>query len=193
MNSSYEVFAFATQCAGDFTNDKLREFLDKDYVKVWLGLKNSVNNEMVLANVLWKNFEVFQDHIFCSPLSVERIDLILFLWISVYFFCCYSLLNWGLQKGHWLELAWWSLWQLEHLKEYKHSLLFFISRREGFVFLFTLQHHPNSRWFLDLWGPLHLTHLEPWILQEKVTWLHFQQFLYWSMPRFMSAPLTVAI
>ena len=193
MNSSYEVFVFATQCARDFTNDKPREFLDKDYVKVWLGLKNSVNDEMVLANVLWKNFEIFQDYIFCSLLSVERIDLILFSWISVYSFCCSSLLNWCLQKGHWLESAWWSLWQLEHLKEYRYSLPFFISRREGFVFLFTLQHHPNSRWFLDLWGLLHLIHLELWILQEKVTWLHFQQFLYWSMPRFMSAPLTVAI
>ena len=36
MNSSYEVFAFAIQCAGDFMNDRPRGFLDKDYVKVWL-------------------------------------------------------------------------------------------------------------------------------------------------------------
>jgi len=34
MNSSYEVFAFVIQCAGDFTNDRLRGFLDKDYVEV---------------------------------------------------------------------------------------------------------------------------------------------------------------
>ena len=36
MNSSYEVFAFVIQCAGDFMNDRPRGFLDKDYVKVWL-------------------------------------------------------------------------------------------------------------------------------------------------------------
>jgi len=71
MNSSYEVFAFAIQCAGDFTNDRLRGFLDKDYVKVWLGFKNSIDDKIVLVNILWKNLEVFQNHIFCLPLSVE--------------------------------------------------------------------------------------------------------------------------
>ena len=145
MNSSYKVFAFTIQYAGDFTNDRPRRFLDKDYVKVWLGLENSIDNEIVLANVLWKNLEVFQNHIFYSPLSVERIDLILFSQISVYFLCCHSLLNRCLQKEHWLESAWWSPQQLEHLKEYRHGLPFFISRQEGFIFLFALQHHPNSQ------------------------------------------------
>ena len=148
---------------------------------------------MVLANVLWKNLEVFQNHIFCLPLSIEQIDLILFSRISAYSFYCHSLLKRYLQKGHWLESAWWSPWQLEHLKECGHGLPFFVSRWGGFVFLLALQHYLNSRWFLDLWGPLHLIHLESWILQEKVVWPHFQQFLHWGMPRFMLAPLTVAI
>ena len=34
MNCSYEVFAFTVQCAGDFTNDRPRGFLDKDNVNV---------------------------------------------------------------------------------------------------------------------------------------------------------------
>ena len=148
---------------------------------------------MVLANVLWKNLEVFQNYIFCLPLSIEQINLILFSQILAYFFCCHSLLNQCLQKGHWLESAWWFPRQLEHLKECRHSSPFFVSRQGGFVFLFTLQHYPNSWWFLDLWEPLHLMHLEPWILQEKVTWPHFQQFLHWGMPRFILVLLTIAI
>ena len=52
MNGSYEVFAFAIQSAGDFMDDGPRGFLDKDYVEVWLSLENSVDDEVVLANVL---------------------------------------------------------------------------------------------------------------------------------------------
>ena len=70
-----------------------------------MNLKDSVDYEMVLANVLQKNFEVFQNHIFCLLLSKERINVTLFSWISAYFFWCYSLLNQCLQNGHWLELA----------------------------------------------------------------------------------------
>ena len=143
INSFYEVFAFAIQCAGDFTNDRPRRFLNKDYIEVWLNLENSIDDKMVLANVLWKNLEVFRNHIFCLPLSVEWIDLILFLWILAYFFCCYSLLNQCLQKRHLLELAWWSPQQLEHLKECGHGSPFLVSRWGGFVFLFALQYHLN--------------------------------------------------
>ena len=124
---------------------------------------------------------------------MKRINLILFSWISVYFFCCHSLLNQYLQKEHWLESAWWSPQQLEHLNEWGQGLPFFVLRWGRFIFSFILQHHPNLWWFLDLWGLLHLTHLEPWILQEKVTWPHLQQFLHWDMPRFILVPLTVAI
>ena len=74
-----------------------------------------------------------------------------------------------------------------------HGSTFFVSSWGGFVSSFALQHHPNSQWFYDLWGPLHLTHLDPCILQENVTWPHFQQFLHWSTPRFMLAPLIVTI
>ena len=84
-------------------------------------------------------------------------------------------------------------WQFEHLNTCRHGSLFFVSSLGGFVFSFTLQHHLNSWWFSDLWGPLHLTYLDPWILQKKVVWPYFQQFLYWGMPRFILAPLMIAI
>ena len=143
MNSFYEVFAITIQYAGDFMNDRPRRFLNKDYIEVWLNLENSIDDKMVLANVLWKNLEVFQNHIFCLLLSIEQINLILFSWILVYFFCCHSLLNRCLQKGYWLESAWWSSQQLEYLKECGHGLPFLVSRQGGFVFLFVLQYHLN--------------------------------------------------
>ena len=70
---------------------------------------------------------------------------------------------------------------------------FFFSRWGGLVFSFTLQHHPNWQWFSDLWGPLHLIHLEPWIQQDIVTCPYHQQFLHWGTPEFMLAPRMVAI
>ena len=178
MDGSYEVFALAIYIAWDLANDRLRQFLDKNNVKVWLSLKDSVDNKIVLANILRKDIEIFQNHICCLLPSKERINLTLFSQILAYFFWCYSLLNRCLQNGHWLESAWWLLLQLEHLKEWGHRLPFLVSRHGGFIFLFALQHHPNSRWFSDLCGPLHLMHLEPWILQEKIACPHFQQFLH---------------
>ena len=45
----------------------------------------------------------------------------------------------------------------------------------------------------DLCGPLHLMHLEPWILHENVVCPHFQQFLHYRTPEFILAPLIVTI
>jgi len=36
-------------------------------------------------------------------------------------------------------------------------------------------------------------YFDSWILHERVTWSHFQQFLHWGTPRFMLAPHMVAI
>jgi len=58
-----------------------------------MSLKDSIDYEMVLANILQKDFEVFQNHIFCLPLSKEQINVTLFSQISAYFFWCHSLLN----------------------------------------------------------------------------------------------------
>ena len=62
-----------------------------------------------------------------------------------------------------------------------------------FVFSLALQHQSNWWWFSNLCRPLYLTYLEPWILQENVACLHFQQFLHCEMLGFILAPLIVAI
>ena len=102
-------------------------------------------------------------------------------------------MNWFLQNGHVVASAWCSPWQFVHLKVCRHSLPFLVSRCGGLILLFALQHHLNSQWFSDLWGLLHFMHFEPWILQEKVKWPHFQQFLHWGMPGFTLAILIIVI
>ena len=37
-------------------NYEPRWFLDEDNIKIWLSLKNGVDNWIVFLNVLWKNF-----------------------------------------------------------------------------------------------------------------------------------------
>ena len=111
----------------------------------------------------------------------------------MYFFCCHSLLKQCFQNRHWVKLAWWLPWQFEHLKGWGHSSSFLVSSRGGFVFLLALQHHPNLWWFSNLWGPLHLTHFNSWILQEKVECPHLQQFLHWGTPGLALVPLIVAM
>ena len=74
-----------------------------------------------------------------------------------------------------------------------HDLPFFVSRHGRFVFLLALQYQPNWQWFSNLCGLLHLMHLDPWILQENVECLYFQQFLYCRMPEFILASLMVVI
>ena len=79
------------------------------------------------------------------------------------------------------------------MNEWGHGSPFFVSNLGGLILSFALQHHPKSQWFSDLWGPLHLTHFDPWILHKNVTWPHFQQFLHWGTPGFMFASQIVAI
>jgi len=111
----------------------------------------------------------------------------------VYFFWYHFLLNLCLQNGQRFELAWWLLRQLEYLNMCRHSSSLFILRYRGFVFLFSIQHHPNSQWFSDLCGSLHLTYLEPWILHENVECPYFQQFLHCSTLGFILVPWIVAM
>jgi len=75
----------------------------------------------------------------------------------------------------------------------RYGLSFFVSEYGRFAFLLALQHHPNWQWFLDLWDPLHLTHFNPWILQDMVACPYFQQFLHCGTPEFMLAPLIVVV
>jgi len=75
INSSYKVFSFTIQSAGNFANNRLWQFLDQNDIKVCLSLKDGVNNKMVFPHVLGKDFEILQNYIFCLLLSEEQIDL----------------------------------------------------------------------------------------------------------------------
>ena len=150
MVSFHKRFSIVNRRTGDFTNFGPRRFLDENDVKLVLGLKEDVDDEGFFANILWKNFEVFHNYSWSSPFTSERINLDLLSCISAYFFCCHSLLNLCLQNGHWLESTWWSPQQFKHLNEWGHSSPFFVSNLGGLILSFVLQHHPHSRWFLDL-------------------------------------------
>ena len=83
-----------------------------------------------------------------------------------------------------------AIWTLEWIG---HGSPFLVSSHGGFVFLLALQHYSNLRWFSNLWGLLHLTYFDPWILQEKVECSHLQQFLHWGTPGLALVPLIVAM
>jgi len=144
-------------------------------------------------DVLEKDLQVVIDHFWRFPFIFERIELTLFLWISVYFFWCHSLLKWFFQNGYNVESTYCLPWQFKHLKECRQDLPFFVSRHGGFVFSLALQHQPNSQWFSNLCGLLYLMHFEPWILHENIEWPHFQQFLHCGIPELVLVPLIAAI
>ena len=158
-----------------------------------MGFEDCINDKWILVNILWEIFEISHNHWLDLPFTSERTDCDLFSRISAYFFTCHSLLKRCLQNRQVLELAWWFPLQLEHLNEWGHGSPFLVSSLGGLILALALQHQPNSLWCSDLWGLLHLTHFAPCILHEKVEWPHFQQFLHWETPRFMFAPLTVAM
>ena len=60
--SFYERFSIVTRRTRDFMNFRPRKFLDENDIKLVLGLKKSVDNKGVFANILQKNFEVFHNH-----------------------------------------------------------------------------------------------------------------------------------
>jgi len=68
-----------------------------------------------------------------------------------------------------------------------------VSRQEGSNLGLALQHHAKSLWCSSLCGLLHFWHLDPWALQEKVKWPHFQQLWHWGTPGFMFVALMVAM
>ena len=158
-----------------------------------MSFEYGVGDEGILANVLWKYFQISHNHCLFEPFTSEWIDCDLFSQISACFLMCHSLLKRYLQNGQEFESAWWSPLQLEHLNEWGHGSPFLVSNLEGLVLALALQHQPNSLWCSDLWGPLHLTHLAPWIRHKKVEWPYFQQFLHWGTPGFIFASLIVAM
>ena len=133
MACAHKQFAIAIWRTWDFANFRPGRFLDKKNIKLILGFKDGVDDDGVLANVLWKNLEMFYNHWLDLSFAAERSDFDLFSWISVYFLTCHSLLKRCLQKGQLLESAWWSPLQFEHLKEWGHGSPFLVSNLGGVV------------------------------------------------------------
>ena len=121
------------------------------------------------------------------------IEFFLVFWSLEYSLECYSLLKQCFQKGQSTKSTWWSPLQLRHLNEWGHGLPFLISSLRGFNLLLALQHQAKWWWWMVRWGPLHLTHLAPWMWQTPAMWPHFQQFLHCRTSRFIFALCTVAI
>ena len=188
-----EQFTFTIIGTREFSNLRPGRFLDKDNVELGIWFEYRTSDDWILSNVLRENPKFLYNHWGFAPLTPERMEFNLLSRISAYFLMCHSLWKRCLQKGQVFESAWWLPLQFEHLKEWGHGSPFLVSSLGGLILSLALQHQPNSLWWSDLWGPLHFTHLDPWIRQEKVVCPHFQQFLHWGTPGFMLAPLIVAM
>jgi len=78
----------------------------------------------------------------------EQIDSFQISCIFIYFFEYHFLLKQYFQKEHFVESAWWSPLQLEHLNECRYGSPFLVSNLERLVFLLALQHYTNSLWWI---------------------------------------------
>jgi len=78
-------------------------------------ISKSVDDEIVLLNILREYLDFFQNHAWLLFIA-KWIDCFLLLQSSWYFFTYYSLLKWYFQNRHRFELAWWLSLQFKHLK-----------------------------------------------------------------------------
>ena len=74
---TYYFFAFTIERTQNRLNTCPRWFLDEDDVKFWIDFEDSVNNKIILTNILRENFDILTNYIE-EPLTAEWIDLVLF-------------------------------------------------------------------------------------------------------------------
>ena len=111
---SYQFFSFLISWTWYGAYYWPRQFLN-EYDIIWIAsFKYSVNNKIVLVNILWENSDFLYNHI-SAVFTAEWIDCLLFSQSFWYFLECHSLLKWCHQKEHWLEPAWWLSLQFEYL------------------------------------------------------------------------------
>ena len=103
--NAYQRKTFTVFWAGNWPNSCLRQFLDEDNIKIVVDFKDSVDNEIILSNILRKNLQVLHNHI-VSLFMAEQIKFFQLFWILAYSLECYSLLNLCFQDGHSFESAW---------------------------------------------------------------------------------------
>jgi len=116
-----------------------RWFLDEDNVEIVVDFKNCIYNEIIFSDILWKNLQVFYNHIMLAFTS-EQIEFFLVSQSLEYSLECHSLLKQCFQKEQSTESAWWSPLQLRHLNKWEHGLLFLVLSLGGFNLLLALQH-----------------------------------------------------
>ena len=140
IHNAYQRNTFTVFWTGNWPNSCSRWLLDEDNIKIVVDFENSVDDEVVLLNVLQKNLQILQNHI-VLPFTAEWIKFFQLSWILAYSLVCHSLLNLCFQNAHLVELAWWLSLQFKHLNVWGQGLLFFVSNLGGLVFFLALQHY----------------------------------------------------
>ena len=92
VRNAYQRNAFTVFWTGNRPNSCPRRFLNEDNVKVMVNFEDQVDNEIILLNILWKDFQVFQNHI-SIVFTIKRVEFLLVSLSLVYSLVCYSLLN----------------------------------------------------------------------------------------------------
>ena len=93
-NIYYFVFFFTTWTWNGM-NSWLRQFLNKNDIKISVSFQNYIGKKLILLNILQKKLDVFNNHTWL-PLMVEQIDCFLISLSSWYFLVYHFLLKWYL-------------------------------------------------------------------------------------------------
>jgi len=140
VGNTYQRNTFAILRAGNRPNSCPRRFLDEDNIEIVIDFEYSVDNKVVLSNILREDFQVLYNHI-ALPFTAEQVKFFQLSWIFTYSLEYYSLLNLCFQNGHLFESAWWLPLQFKHLNMWGYGSPFLVSNLGGLVFLLALQHY----------------------------------------------------
>ena len=76
VRNTYQGSTFTVLWTGNRPNGCPRWFLNEDNVKVIVDFKNQTDNEVIFLNILWKNLQIFQNHILLA-FVVEQVEFLL--------------------------------------------------------------------------------------------------------------------
>ena len=95
VRNVYQESTFIVIGTGNGPNSWPEQFLNKDNIEVVVDFENQTDDEIILLNILRKNFQVLQNHILIA-FTVEQVEFLLVFLSLAYFLICHSLLNWYL-------------------------------------------------------------------------------------------------
>jgi len=95
---------FTVLWARNRSNGCPRWFLNENNIEVTVDFENWVDNEVIFLDILWKNLQVFQNHILLV-FTVKQIEFLLVSQSLAYSLVYHSLLKQCLQKEHSFESA----------------------------------------------------------------------------------------